>query len=333
MNCPKPVGWVLAGTLVLGLAAGGGPALFSALAQPPESISAQVQPLPGKALAEQLALSRLTALGMNPSQALSLWANLDPDRQRDLMAFSGPPAWLDYLAFDFAWLERLERYEAFHIRRPNLSAEDVVVQVNIGLDMPPYENPEAVENPESLTALVNQYHALPADYVPELVSLEAAYTNQQDRLRPEAYRAFVRMADAAAQEGLRLYNASAYRSYQTQRWVYQRYVQQEGMEAADTYSARPGHSEHQTGLALDINTASLDDHFEESREYAWLLENSWRFGFLLRFPEGKEALTGYQFEPWHYRYVGRQAAKVCWEEGWTLEEYTARLPAADRTGS
>ena len=138
------------------------------------------------------------------------------------------------------------------------------------------------------------------------------------------------MADAAAREGLRIYNASAYRSYTTQKWVYQRYVNQEGTQEADTYSARPGCSEHQTGLALDINTASLSDHFEETEEYAWLVENSWRYGFILRFPEGKEEITGYQFEPWHYRYVGPAAARVCYENGWTLEEYHARQPAPDR---
>ena len=182
----------------------------------------------------------------------------------------------------------------------------------------------------SLTALVNQYHALPADYAPKVVYLTAAYTNQRDRLRPVASRAFMKMADAAAQEGLRIYNASAYRSYTTQKWVYQRYVNQEGTQEADTYSARPGCSEHQTGLALDINTASLSDHFEETEEYAWLVENSWRYGFILRFPEGKEEITGYQFEPWHYRYVGPAAARVCYENGWTLEEYHARQPAPDR---
>ena len=227
-------------------------------------------------------------------------------------------------------MDRLDRYEAYHQAQPQLTAEEVVVQVNIGLDTPPYENPEPVEEPDSLTALVNQYHILSEDYVPKLVYLEAAYTNQRDRLRPEAYRAFVRMADAAAQDGLRIYNASAYRSYSTQKWVYQRYVRQEGAAAADTYSARPGYSEHQTGLALDINTASFSDHFEESEEYAWLVENAGRFGFILRFPEGKEHLTGYQFEPWHYRYVGVAAAQQCWEENWTLEEYIARQPAPGR---
>lgn len=240
-----------------------------------------------------------------------------------------PPSPADYLALEFAWPERLERYQAYWAEHPELTAEETVVQVNIGLDTSPYENPELVEEPESLTVLVNQYHVLPADYVPQLVYLPPAYTNQRDRLRPEAYEAFVQMVDAAAQEGLHIYNASAYRSYTTQKWVYQRYVRQEGIQAADTYSARPGCSEHQTGLVLDINTASFSDRFEETEEYAWLVENCWRYGFLLRFPEGKEALTGYQFEPWHYRYVGLETAQLCFENDWTLEEYHARQPVPE----
>lgn len=291
MKVTKGVIWALAGVLTLGAVLGGGPVWTAALAHAGEEPPSSAVPAP-------------------PSP--------------------GAPEWLDYLAFGFSWWDRLDRYEAYHAQHPELTAEEAVVRVNIGLDAPPYGDPEEVEDPDSLTALVNQYHALPADYAPKVVYLTAAYTNQRDRLRPVACRAFMKMADAAAQEGLRIYNASAYRSYTTQKWVYQRYVNQEGTQEADTYSARPGCSEHQTGLALDINTASLSDHFEETEEYAWLVENSWRYGFILRFPEGKEEITGYQFEPWHYRYVGPAAARVCYENGWTLEEYHARQPAPDR---
>ena len=317
----KWTAWILAAALALGASGCSAQALDTIPLEPSENTSAGAAPTPQQQLED---------LGLSLEEASALWAQLPEPRRQALRNASQLPEWLSYLAFDFAWVDRLDRYEAYHQAQPQLTAEEVVVQVNIGLDTPPYENPEPVEEPDSLTALVNQYHILSEDYVPKLVYLEAAYTNQRDRLRPEAYRAFVRMADAAAQDGLRIYNASAYRSYSTQKWVYQRYVRQEGAAAADTYSARPGYSEHQTGLALDINTASFSDHFEESEEYAWLVENAGRFGFILRFPEGKEHLTGYQFEPWHYRYVGVAAAQQCWEENWTLEEYIARQPAPGR---
>jgi len=97
----------------------------------------------------------------------------------------------------------------------------------------------------------------------------------------------------------------------------------------DNFSARPGHSEHQTGLALDINAARTSAHFENTAAYAWLQENCARFGFILRYPQDKTHITGYRFEPWHYRYVGTAAAAVCMKEGLTWEEFIARLPAED----
>ncbi len=329
MNGVNASARVLAGALVLGLAlvVGGGPAIQRAAAHPAGQAAPTEQTAPAKADQEQQALGRLAQCGLEGERAQALWDAADGERRRELLVITQAPGWLDYLQFDFSWLERLERYEAYHAQHPEITAEEAVVRVNIGLDLPPYADPEVVEDPDSLTALVNQYHALPADYVPELVELDAVYTNQRDTLRPVAYAAFADMVRGAAREGLRLYNVSAYRSYAAQQWVYQRWANQDGAEEADTYSARPGCSEHQTGLVLDINVASTDAHFEETAEYAWLKENCWRYGFLLRFPEGKEEITGYRFEPWHYRYVGVETARLCWERGWTLEEYAARQSA------
>ena len=274
------------------------------------------------------ALDRLLALGLSQEEADSLWLRLGAAGIETCLQGEGAAERLSLLRLSFAHPERLDRYQAELARSPELSPEEAVVRVNIGLDTPPYGAGEPVDEPASLTALVNKYHALPADYVPELELLPSAYTASQGaRLRPEAHAAFLQMADAAAEEGLRLYSASPYRSYAAQERVYQRYAAQQGVEAADTYSARAGFSEHQTGLALDINVASLSAHFEETPEYAWLAEHCWEYGFILRFPQGKEALTGYLFEPWHYRYVGPETARLCHEQNWTLEEYWARQPA------
>lgn len=274
------------------------------------------------------ALDRLLALGLSQEEADSLWLRQGAAGIETCLQGEGAAERLSLLRLSFAHPERLDRYQAELARSPELSPEEAVVRVNIGLDTPPYGAEEPVDEPASLTALVNKYHALPADYVPELELLPSAYTASQGaRLRPEAHAAFLQMADAAAEEGLRLYSASPYRSYAAQERVYQRYAAQQGVEAADTYSARAGFSEHQTGLALDINVASLSAHFEETPEYAWLAEHCWEYGFILRFPQGKEALTGYLFEPWHYRYVGPETARLCHEQNWTLEEYWARQPA------
>ena len=138
----------------------------------------------------------------------------------------------------------------------------------------------------------------------------------------------MRMADAAREDGITLYSVSAYRSYSYQDSLYRRYTAQDGVEA-DTYSARPGFSEHQTGLALDINTASRSAHFETTATYRWLIENCWRYGFILRYPEGREDITGFCFEPWHYRFVGRTLALQVRESGLTYDEFLARR-AVDR---
>ncbi len=136
---------------------------------------------------------------------------------------------------------------------------------------------------------------------------------------PEAMTAFEAMRAAAAKQGLTLYNSSSYRSYWLQDDLYTRYSNRDGQAAADTYSARPGHSEHQTGLAIDLN--QVDDSFAGTPEAIWVAENAHHFGFIVRYPKGKEHITGYQYEPWHIRYLGIDTATKVYESGKTLEEY------------
>lgn len=153
--------------------------------------------------------------------------------------------------------------------------------------------------------IANKTYALPADYDPGV--------------NPEAQAAFDRMQIAAAAEMLSLSIVSGYRSYATQEATYNRFVNRDGQEKADTYSARPGHSEHQTGLAFDINYAG--DSFGSTPEAAWLAANCWKYGFIIRYPEGKSDITGYKYEPWHVRYLGEETAKKVYDSGLTLEEY------------
>ncbi|MDD5946233.1 MAG: D-alanyl-D-alanine carboxypeptidase family protein [Oscillospiraceae bacterium] len=138
-------------------------------------------------------------------------------------------------------------------------------------------------------------------------------------VNPEAKAAFDRMQVAASAEMMSLSIVSGYRSYATQEATYKRFVNRDGVEKADTYSARPGHSEHQTGLAFDINYAG--DSFSSTPEAAWLAENCWKYGFIIRYPKDKSHITGYKYEPWHIRYLGEETAKKVYESGLTLEEY------------
>lgn len=138
-------------------------------------------------------------------------------------------------------------------------------------------------------------------------------------LTDDTYNAFLRMKQAAAKQGLSLWVASGFRSYDTQSSIYNRYVRQDGKANADRYSARPGHSEHQTGLAFDLN--SITQSFANTAEGRWVAANCYKYGFILRYPKEKEAITGYMYEPWHLRYLGEDLAAKVYASGLCLEEY------------
>lgn len=149
-------------------------------------------------------------------------------------------------------------------------------------------------------------------------SLPSTYGNG---LTKETQNAFDEMAAAATLEGLKIWLSSGYRSYSTQNRIYNNYVKRDGKDKADTYSARPGHSEHQSGLAFDVN--QINDTFNNSAEAIWLSDNCYKYGFILRYPQGKSDITGYKYESWHFRYVGVELATKLYNNGnWiTLEEY------------
>lgn len=153
--------------------------------------------------------------------------------------------------------------------------------------------------------VVNKTYALPSDYNPGV--------------DPNAQAAFDKMQAAAAKEGLNIYISSGFRSYDYQSGLYDRYVKRSGKAEADRYSARPGHSEHQTGLAFDLN--SIDMTFADTDECAWVNEHCAEYGFIIRYPQGSESITGYMYEPWHLRYLGTENAKKVYDSGLTLEEY------------
>ncbi len=153
--------------------------------------------------------------------------------------------------------------------------------------------------------IVNKTYELPADYNPGV--------------QPEAQAAFDRMQKAAWAEGLNIWIASGFRSYEYQSGLYDRYVNRSGKAEADRYSARPGHSEHQTGLAFDLN--SIENSFADTAEGKWVAEHCHEYGFIIRYPKGSESITGYIYEPWHIRYLGEEKAESVYNSGLTLEEY------------
>lgn len=153
--------------------------------------------------------------------------------------------------------------------------------------------------------IANKTYSLPESYAPGIDKTAESALNK--------------MINAAKQDGINLFIKSGYRSYSTQKTLYNNYVARDGVAAADRYSARPGHSEHQTGLAFDLN--SLEQSFGETKEGKWLAEHCHEYGFIIRYPKDKEDVTGYMYEPWHVRYLGDDIAKDVYESGKCLEEY------------
>lgn len=171
--------------------------------------------------------------------------------------------------------------------------------------------------------MVNKTYGLPSDYLPvDTVEDSKGKTNTCNKcINKLAYSSFATMKADAASLGLNIYIASGYRPYVSQENIYNRYVKRDGKKAADTYSARPGYSEHQTSYTFDLN--SINDSFAKTNEGKWINENAYLYGFIIRFPKGKDSYTGYKYESWHLRYVGYDLARKLYNNGnWiSLEEY------------
>lgn len=177
--------------------------------------------------------------------------------------------------------------------------------------------PETVELPKEPTMidgilLANKQNPLPADFAPGV--------------NPEGESAFKKMRAEAMKADIDLNAFSTFRDFDRQKVLYDRYVTKDGQEEADRYSARPGFSEHQTGLAFDIGESGEEQHwaaasFEDTEAGKWVAENAHRYGFIMRYPKGKERVTGYMHESWHFRYVGEKKATEIYEADSTLEEY------------
>lgn len=186
-----------------------------------------------------------------------------------------------------------------------------------------YKNIKEITNPDDILVLVNKNNKLSRDFIPkdlEVIDISCAYENKM--LRDIAKDSFERLCTDAKALGYKIVAVSAYRNYEYQEKLYNEYVKEKGKEYADRASARPGHSEHQTGLAVDVMGSNNDyDNFEDSIEFEWMKNNAYKYGFIMRYPKNKEHITGFKYEPWHYRYVGKEVAKYVYENDLTLEEY------------
>ncbi len=224
--------------------------------------------------------------------------------------------------------ENINRYINYKQKNKKLSYEQAILYVNIGLDRSYYTNTCQAVNYSSIKALVNKYSYLPSTYAPtDLVTISAQNSTRTVSMRKEAAQAFEKMSNDARSKGYIIKAHSTYRSYEQQKSIYNSYVLDDGQAAADTYSARPGFSEHQTGLVADVvasNSTNITD-FDKYKENRYVLENAHKFGFIVRYPVGKENITGYKSEPWHLRYVGVETATKIKNLNITYDEYCAKF--------
>lgn len=199
--------------------------------------------------------------------------------------------------------------------------------------------PDSIDTDESsITVFVNKEYSLPASYIPkDLVVPDIKFYgtvyDEKRNMRSEAAQALEEMFRAADAENVILYGVSGYRSYSRQSEIYNKNIRLRGSAATNKVSALPGHSEHQTGLAIDISCkqlgGALSERFAKTAEGKWVDTNCYKFGFIIRYPQDKENLTGYSYEPWHIRYIGKDVAAYIYEHGITLEEYYSYKPSKD----
>ena len=202
---------------------------------------------------------------------------------------------------------------------------DVIIKVNTKTMYEPYTHTSETNMDLGNGILVNKYYSLPDKYAPDdIVSMNSQYAYPDNSIRSEVYDAFKEMSKAAKADGVTLIVNSSYRDYESQKEIYEDYKDKNGIEYADKYAARPNFSEHQTGLSLDIFSPGYGmKNFENSKAFEWLSSNCYKYGFILRYPKDKDSITGYSYEAWHYRYLGKDLAKKVYDSSLTFDEYYA----------
>lgn len=254
--------------------------------------------------------------------------SLDKTKYNDVLTKDYNPTMLLFFAEKYYIESNLDGYLNYQKDNSDKSISEIITIINLGLDKGFYNNDLSADTSKEGLVLVNKFYKLNNDYIPgNLVKMNLQYAFTGKQLVQVAYNAFVNMAKAAKIEDITILGNTAYRSYDTQLSIYNNTVLKHDRDYADNYVARAGYSEHQTGLAIDIATYNTEtssytnSNFETTPAFTWLSEHAYEYGYILRYPNGKEYITGYNYEPWHYRYVGIEAATFIHDNDLTFDEY------------
>ncbi len=268
---------------------------------------------------------KLHEVGYEKEEIEILQEKLDVETQKSLLDRPYNQS-IPLLVKEPYFLQRnLENYLTYLKDHAKMKKEEVIGIVNVHADKDFYTDTIQTDTSLGDAVLVNKYYYLTKDYDSgNIEDISAQYAYDGNSIRDYVYDAFIELWEAAQKEGYTFIINSSYRPYEDQEEVYESYKDSYGTDYADSYAARPGFSEHQTGLALDIISYPVDyEDFEDTEAYQWLLKHAHEYGFILRYPEGKEKLTGYHFESWHYRYLGKELATKVYKSGLTYDEYYA----------
>lgn len=250
---------------------------------------------------------------------------MDDDIKNYLLDNEYNKFYVDIINHRYFILENFNKYIDYHNKNEDYDIDKLVSYVNTESYKEPYEDNSAASLDAGSVILVNKNNFLDSKYVPEkIVNASNWYAYEGVKLDDSAYEAFISMFNDAKDEGLSLILSAGYRSYKEQQTIFNSYRRDYGERAADEMSTRAGFSELQTGLSLTIlKLYTTEDKFTKTKEYLWLEENAYRYGFILRYPKDKEYITKYDYSPSRWRYVGIEAASKIYNENITLEEYYA----------
>lgn len=233
---------------------------------------------------------------------------------------------LEFIEEKYYIHNNLEKYLTYKEKNKKKSNTEIIAIINTHQEENAYEETKESDTTKNILININKYYKVNEDYEPsEITNINLQYAYANNKLAKVANDAYIAMWNAAKESDLKLIVNTSYRTYKSQETMYENTKATSGTRAADNQVARPGHSDHQSGLSIDvfeINSQTMAT-FKDSPAYAWLKENAYKFGFIERYPEGKEYITGFTYEPWHWRYVGEEAAKKIQEENITFDEYYA----------
>ena len=267
---------------------------------------------------------KLIKLGYEQEEAQTILANCSEEELKIIFKHEYNGTIDNFLGEKYCLFNNLERYLEYQKAYPTEAYSDIVTKVNVNRDRDYYSDIKQTDTTLNERMLVNKYYCLSSSYAPAILeTIPLSYCYGELKLDAAALDALEAMCDAARKEGHTIVADAAFRTYEWQSDIWVEYKDAYGIEYADEVAARAGSSDHQTGLAVNLLEFENSSRFDQTASYQWMMDHAYEYGFIQRYPEGKEDITGFTYEPGHFRFVGLQAAKEIHDLGITFDEYYA----------